>query len=48
MNEISPNTEYMFSALEKQQNMERTLKKLEILDTMGSFPQRNDLLEDDD
>jgi hypothetical protein len=47
-NEISPNTEYMFSALEKQQTMERTMKKLELLDSMGSFPQRNDFLEDDE
>ena len=47
-NEISPNMEYLFSALEKNNNIERSLRKLEILDSMGSFPKRNDFLEDDD
>ena len=40
--------EYLFSALEKNNNIERSLRKLEILDSMGSFPKRNDFLEDDD
>jgi len=50
-NEMSPNTDYMFSNLEKQNTMERTMKKLEILDSMGSFPKRiqhNSQGDDDD
>lgn len=39
-NEISPNTDYLFSNMEKQSNMDRTLKRLEIMDSMGSFPKR--------
>jgi hypothetical protein len=47
-NEISPNTDYLFSNLEKHNAMENTMKRLEILDSMGSFPKREQREDDDD
>jgi cytochrome b involved in lipid metabolism len=47
-NEISPNTDYLFSNLEKHNAMENTMKRLEMLDSLGSFPKRIEQREDDD
>lgn len=56
-NEVSPHTEYMFSNLERQNNLEKSLKKLEIMKSMGSFlpargtatsPENDDDDDDDD
>ena len=47
-NEISPNTDYLFSNLEKHNAMENTLKRLEMLDSMGSFPKRIEQQREDD
>lgn len=47
-NEISPNTDYLFSNLEKHNAMENTLKRLEMLDSLGSFPKRIEHQRDDD
>jgi hypothetical protein len=33
-NEISPGTEYLFNNLEKQSNFEKSLRKMEMMDTM--------------
>lgn len=47
-NEMSPNTDYLFSNLEKHNAMENTMKRLEMLDSMGSFPKRIEHQRDDD
>jgi hypothetical protein len=47
-NEVSPNTDYLFSNIEKQNNLERTMRKLEIMDAMGGLPRKSHEDEDDD
>jgi len=42
INEVSPNTEYLFSNVEKENNLERSRKKLEIMDSMGVVPRQGD------
>lgn len=41
-NEVSPNTEYLFSNVENENNLERSRKKLEIMDSMGTVPRKGD------
>jgi hypothetical protein len=40
-NEMSPNTDYLFSNLDKQNNFEKSMKKLEMLDSMSIIPPKN-------
>jgi hypothetical protein len=40
-NEHSPNTDYLFSNLEKQNNFEKSVKKMEMLQTMDLIPRNN-------
>jgi hypothetical protein len=40
-NEMSPNTDYLFSNLDKQNNFEKSMKKLEMLDSMSMIPPKN-------
>jgi hypothetical protein len=37
-NEESPRTEYLFNNLEKQNNFEKSIRKLEIMDSMNFVP----------
>jgi hypothetical protein len=53
-NEISPGTEYLFNNLEKQSNFEKSLRKMEMMDTMdfakngGARNSDDDFDEEDD
>ena len=40
-NEMSPNTDYLFSNLDKQNNFEKSMKKMEMLDSMSVLPPKN-------
>ena len=47
-NEVSPNTEYLFSSVERENNLERSRKKLEILDSMGTVPRKGEKSTEDE
>uniref|UniRef100_A0A6C0HU94 Uncharacterized protein n=1 Tax=viral metagenome TaxID=1070528 RepID=A0A6C0HU94_9ZZZZ len=47
-NEVSPNTEYLFSSVERENNLERSRKKLEILDSMGMVPRKGEKSTEDE
>jgi hypothetical protein len=55
-NEISPGTEYLFNNLEKQSNFEKSLRKMEMMDTMdfakngrpGGADGESDISDDED
>jgi hypothetical protein len=37
-NEDSPNTDYLFNNIEAENNMERTIQKMDMLNNMGFVP----------
>lgn len=47
-NEVSPHTDYLFTNVEKQNNLEKSIKKLGILDSMGTLPKLRTNDDDDD
>ena len=40
-NEESPNTDYLFNNLEAENNMEKTVQKMDMLNNMGFVPRNN-------
>ena len=40
-NELTPNTDYLFSNLDKQNNFEKSMKKMELMDSMAILPTKN-------
>ena len=40
-NEVSPNTDYLFANLEKQNNFEKSMKKMELLESISNVPPKN-------
>jgi hypothetical protein len=40
-NEHSPNTEYLFNNLEKESNFEKSIRKLEMMESMNFVPTQN-------
>jgi hypothetical protein len=47
-NEVSPNTEYLFSSMERENNLERSRRKLEILDAMDVIPRKGEKSTDEE
>jgi len=37
-NELSPNTEYLFSGMNKRSTLEQSMRKLEVMETLGGVP----------
>ena len=40
-NEESPNTDYLFANVEKQNNLEKSIKQMEMMDSMSMMPRNN-------
>jgi hypothetical protein len=41
INEVSPETDYLFNAMEKQSNLEKTIAKIDIINNIGLLPIKN-------
>ena len=46
-NEISPNMDYLYSNLEQEMNLEKSLRKIEMMNSMNIIPTKSEIMEEE-